>query len=110
MRDAFNFDVVIDALADRLAGKLRTGGSRGEGGPAIRPRLLTVEQAATYLRRTKASVQHLLRQELPKRRPHSCLDGLDEPPVFRVDPVQSVHLVQRTKISAGTEEGIHASL
>ncbi len=60
MRDAFNFDVVIDALADRLAGKLRTGGSRGEGGPAIRPRLLTVEQAATYLGRTKASVQHLI--------------------------------------------------
>ena len=79
------------------------------GGSAIRPRLLTVDQAATYLGHTKASVQHLLRQELPKR-PHSCLDGLDEPPVFRVDPVQSVHPVQRTKISAGTEEGNHASL
>ena len=49
-------------------------------------------------------------QELPKR-PHSCLDGLDEPPVFRVDPVQSVHLGQRRKISVGAnEEGFYASL
>ena len=60
MRDVFNFDVMIDALADRLAGKLRTEGSQGAGGPAIRPRLLTVEQAATYLGRTKTSVQHLI--------------------------------------------------
>ena len=60
MGDVLNLDVLIDALADRLAGKLRTEGSQGAGGPAIRPRLLTVEQAATYLGRTKASVQHLI--------------------------------------------------
>ena len=47
MRDAFNFDVLIDALAGRLARKLRTEGSQGADGPAVRPRLLTVEQAAT---------------------------------------------------------------
>ena len=60
MRDAINLDVLIDALAERVAVKLRTEGSQGADGPPIRPRLLTVEQAATYLGRSKASVQHLI--------------------------------------------------
>ena len=60
MRDAFNLDVLIDALAERVAVKVRAESSLGVGGPLVRPRLLTVEQAATYLGRTKASVQHLI--------------------------------------------------
>ena len=60
MRDSFNLDVLIDAFAERVAVKVRAESSRGAGGPLVRPRLLAVEQAATYLGRTKASVQHLI--------------------------------------------------
>ena len=60
MGDGFSFNVLIDALAERVAVKVRAESSQGAGGPAIRPRLLTVDQAATCLGRTKTSVQHLI--------------------------------------------------
>ena len=44
-------DRMADRLGDRL-GHLRAG--------TIRPRLLTVEQAANYLGRSKASLQHMV--------------------------------------------------
>jgi len=47
---------LADAVADREAQRLAQDGSGG----AIRPRLLTVEQGASYLGRTKAAMQHMV--------------------------------------------------
>jgi excisionase family DNA binding protein len=48
----------IDAIADAVARKLVV---HGNGAPAAHtPRLLSVEQAADYIGRTKASVQHMV--------------------------------------------------
>ena len=55
----FNLDALIDALAERVAEKLRPelNGRANGNGAAIKPRLLTVEQAGTYLSRSSASVR-----------------------------------------------------
>ena len=59
MGATLDIDALLDSLADRVAARLgqRFGQSNGT---AVRPRLLTVEQAAMYLGRSKASVQHLI--------------------------------------------------
>jgi excisionase family DNA binding protein len=49
-----NFDLLLEALAEKLASKLSQDPSR------LYPRLLTVDQAAVYLGRTKEAVQHLV--------------------------------------------------
>ncbi len=60
MNDGFNFDGFIDALAERVAMKLR-GRLNQEGATiGVKPRLLTVEQAAVYLGRTEEGVRHLI--------------------------------------------------
>lgn len=48
------FDRLLEVLAEKLAGKLSQDPSR------LYPRLLTVEQAAIYLGRTREAVQHLV--------------------------------------------------
>ena len=53
-------DSIIEAIAERVAEKLRGSMSEGNGDSVVRPRLLTVEQAANYLGRSKSSVQHLI--------------------------------------------------
>jgi excisionase family DNA binding protein len=63
MRNAdarFTLEEMLDLLAERLAVKVRA--RLNEHGPStsVRPRLLTVEQAAVYIGRTKASVQHMI--------------------------------------------------
>ena len=59
MTNGFNIELLLDSLADRVAARL--GNRLAESnGTAIRPRLLTVDQAAMYLGRTKTSVQHLI--------------------------------------------------
>jgi excisionase family DNA binding protein len=59
--DTANFDIILNAFSDLLAGKVaeRLASSGREGGK-IRKRLLTVEEAAIYLGRTKEAVQHLV--------------------------------------------------
>lgn len=53
-----DLDSVIDELADRVVAKLE---QRLAGGHAMIPqRLLSVEQAAEYLGRSKASIQHMV--------------------------------------------------
>ena len=56
MTDAkeFSFDRLLELLAERLAAKLSQDPSR------LYPRLLTIEQAAIYLGRTREAVQHLV--------------------------------------------------
>src|SRR2546425_130598 len=66
--DGFNLDVLIDALAERVAAKVveRTQ----PGGAPVKPRLLTVDQAAVYIGRTKEAVQHMISGgKLPTVRP-----------------------------------------
>lgn len=55
--NGFNLDALIDAVAERLAVKVA---ERTQNSATIKPRLLTVEQAAIYLGRTKEAVQHMI--------------------------------------------------
>lgn len=50
-----SLDSVLEELAERIASKV----SRASSLP-LRPRLLTVEQAASYIGRTREGVQHLI--------------------------------------------------
>jgi excisionase family DNA binding protein len=54
----FNLDQMLDALADRVADRLRDVSA--SAGSSLRPRLLTVEQAAVYIGRSKEAVQHMV--------------------------------------------------
>ena len=56
----FNIDALLDALADRVAAKVRAELAQAGNGAAIRPRLLSVEQGAAYIGRTKEAVQHMV--------------------------------------------------
>ena len=60
MQNGFNIDGLLDALAEKVASKVRGELEQNGSDTGVRPRLLTVEQAATYLGRTKASVQHMV--------------------------------------------------
>jgi excisionase family DNA binding protein len=53
-----SLDRILDALAARLAVRLRDDFARMPE-QTIRPRLLTVEQAAAYIGRTKNAVQYM---------------------------------------------------
>jgi excisionase family DNA binding protein len=52
-------DPFLEQLAIRVADRVR-GGLPSSSAGAVLPRLFTVDQAATYLGRTKASVQHMV--------------------------------------------------
>lgn len=49
----FSFDRVLDMLADKVAKRLTQETIHGQ------PRLLTIDQAASYIGRTTEAVQHL---------------------------------------------------
>ena len=57
MESGFPFEAFLDILADRVAAKVAERLGRA---PAARLRLLTVEQAAKYLGRTREAVQHMI--------------------------------------------------
>jgi excisionase family DNA binding protein len=56
-----NFDSLLDAFSDLIAAKLgaRLAGSARESGK-VQKRLLSVEEAAVYLGRSKEAVQHMI--------------------------------------------------
>jgi excisionase family DNA binding protein len=58
MQNGFNLDALIDALAERVAVKVAERTQQGSA--PVKPRLLTVEQAAVYIGRTKEAVQHMI--------------------------------------------------
>ncbi len=60
MRTGFDIDALLADLAKRVAEELRAEMESTATTATVRPRLLTVDQAATYLGRSKASVQHLI--------------------------------------------------
>lgn len=51
-------NTVLDVLAERVAARV-TELSKA-GGIAVKPRLYSVEEAATYLGRTKEAVEHMI--------------------------------------------------
>ena len=60
MGDTFNIDGLLDALAERITARMKAETEQRGSVSTVRPRLLTVEQASTYLGRTKTSLQHLI--------------------------------------------------
>ena len=60
LSDGLNIAALLDELATRLADKIRARLAQDTGSSAVRPRLLTVEQGALYLGRTKEAVQHMI--------------------------------------------------
>jgi excisionase family DNA binding protein len=59
MGNGFNFDAVIEAVATAVVEKLRAQVANS-GSVPVQPRLLSVEQAAVYLGRTKPAIQHMI--------------------------------------------------
>jgi excisionase family DNA binding protein len=55
----FTLDGLIDVLAERVAAKVRAEIAQ-DGAAGVRPRLLSIEQAAVYLGRSKEAVQHMI--------------------------------------------------
>jgi excisionase family DNA binding protein len=54
-----NFDGLLEAMADLIADKVAKKIADNDTTP-VRPRLLTVDQAATFLGRTREAVQHMV--------------------------------------------------
>ena len=59
MTPGLTFDAVLDAVATAVAEKLRAQPPQGSGA-GVQPRLLTADQAAIYLGRTKPAIQHMI--------------------------------------------------
>jgi excisionase family DNA binding protein len=55
-----DLDRLLNALADRVAENLHAKLAQDGARAPVRPRLLTVEQAAAYLGRTKEGLQHII--------------------------------------------------
>jgi excisionase family DNA binding protein len=55
-----DMESLLDALAERVAEKLKPSTPGTVSQHPAAPRLLTVDQAALYLGRTKTSVQHMV--------------------------------------------------
>jgi excisionase family DNA binding protein len=51
---SLTFDKLLETLAEKLAAKLSEDPSR------MAPRLMTIDQAAVYLGRTREAIQHLV--------------------------------------------------
>ena len=60
MQGNLNLDELIEALACKLAEKLRAPLAASGAGSSVHPRLFTVEEATRYLGRTKEAVQHMI--------------------------------------------------
>jgi excisionase family DNA binding protein len=57
---ALTLDDIIETLAAAVASRLRSEAAPRNATPSIGPRLLTVDQGALYLGRSKEAVQHMV--------------------------------------------------
>jgi hypothetical protein len=60
MNGEFNFEAMLDAIATRLAVKLRADQTAAGETAHIKPRLLNVDQAAAYLSRSPQALRHMV--------------------------------------------------
>ncbi len=58
--EGLNLDALIERMADKVAARLQNGNQGAPVNGEVRPRLLTVEQAAVYIGRTKYAIQHMI--------------------------------------------------
>ena len=58
--DGLNFEAFIERMADKVAARLQNVDQGTSAAGDVRPRLLTVEQAAVYIGRTKEAIQHMI--------------------------------------------------
>ena len=63
MANGFNIEAMLDAVATAVVDKLR---AQGADTMTIQPRLMSVDQAAVYLGRTKPAIQHMIAEGLLK--------------------------------------------
>jgi hypothetical protein len=63
VESGLSLDAMINRLADRVAERLGAKVLSASNANGIRPRLLTVEQAALYLSRSTHSMRHLIRSK-----------------------------------------------
>jgi excisionase family DNA binding protein len=56
----FTLEALLDAMAEKIVAKVRTEVGAGCLSATVAPRLLTVEQAAGYLGRSKEAVEHMV--------------------------------------------------
>jgi hypothetical protein len=59
-RSAFDIEGLLDTLAEQIAQKLLPRLAEITNLPILHPRLLTVDQAAIYLGRSKEAIQHMV--------------------------------------------------
>jgi excisionase family DNA binding protein len=57
--NGFSLESIVETLAERIAAKVRDRLGRDES-THIEPRLLSVEQAAQYISRSRAAVEHMV--------------------------------------------------
>jgi excisionase family DNA binding protein len=58
--EGLNLDALIERMAEKVAVRLQNGNQGAPANSEVRPRLLTVEQAAVYIGRTKDAIQHMI--------------------------------------------------
>lgn len=58
--EGLNLDALIERMAEKVAARLQNGDHGAPVNGEVRPRLLTVEQAAVYIGRTKDAIQHMI--------------------------------------------------
>jgi len=58
--EGFSLDALLERMAEKVAERLQNGDRGGSANGEVRPRLLTVEQAAVYIGRTKDAIQHMI--------------------------------------------------
>ena len=87
--NCLNLEAIFDAIADRVAERLR--GNDANDTHTIRPRLLSIDQAAQYLGRTRDSVEHLI--------------AADKIPAVRIDRRVFVDVIDLDKLIEASKTG-----
>jgi helix-turn-helix protein len=60
MEKILGIDAMLDTLTAKVAEKIRADLSRQDNETLIKPRLLSIEQAAAYLGRTEDAIRHTI--------------------------------------------------
>ena len=67
MGSGLTFDAILDALADRLAERVRAELAQAGNGANVKPRLLSIEEAAIYLGRSEQAIRRMVQSgKIPK--------------------------------------------